>query len=454
VGFEGRVRQLLDAEHRELLEDGKVLLYTRNGIFQARVYRGDRHYIARSLKTRKLEEARRLARRFFYEIEIKRDEGLPLQARTFGAVMNEYIGLREREYERSKLSKINDSTQQRTSIYMLRQIKRVSKFWLEYCGTKEVDKVDVQVLKEFIPWRKDYYHRIPASKRPKNISINPADKTLEWESTYGKTVLKFAKERGYLGNKSVPDFRYKAERRIVRPAFTIPEYVKLYTRMRKWIKETDNESWRYTRELLRDYVLILANSGMRVGEANNLKEGDVVEFKDELGRKNYLFNVQGKTGKRTVIPRANAVRYIERNIRRNKEWTARQAELSLENKTSTNVQVKIPANRRKAGSLRTAGLDKSKSTGLWFFRMADGGQVITLIDQFRVLLDSIELSKNRDGLPYTLYSLRHFYAVEMLRKGKVGVFDIARNMGTSVQIIEQYYGRQATPMALATKLGG
>jgi integrase len=445
---------LLDEEHRELLEDGKVLLYTRNGIFQARVYRGDRHYISRSLKTRKLEEARRLARRFFYEIEIKREEGLPLQTKTFATVINEYTLLREREYERGKMSNINDSTQEVTSIYMLRQIKRVSKFWLAYCGNKEVEKVDNGVLKDYISWRKEYYHKLPERLRPKNYSINPADKTLEWESTYAKTVLKYAKERGYLGAKSLPDYRYKAERRIVRPAFTIPEYVKLYTRMRMWIKETENESWRYTRELLRDYVLILANSGMRVGEANNLKEGDVVEFKDELGRKNYLFNVKGKTGKRTVIPRANAVRYIERNIRRNQEWTARQAELSLEKKTGTNVQVKTSPNRRKTGSLRTAGLDKSKSIGLWFFRMADGGQVITLIDQFRVLLDSIGLSKSRDGLAYTLYSLRHFYAVEMLRKGRVGVFDIARNMGTSVQIIEQYYGRQATPMALATKLGG
>jgi integrase len=445
---------LLGEEHRELLEDGKVLLYTRNGIFQARVYRGDRRYISRTLKTVKLEEARRLARRFFYEIEIKRDEGLPLQTRTFALVINEYTMLREREYERSKMSKINDSTQEVTSIYMLRQIKRVSKFWLAYCGKKEVDKIDNSVLKDYISWRKEYYHKLPERLRPKNYSINPADKTLEWESTYAKTVLKYAKERGYLGNKPLPDYRYKAERRIVRPTFTVPEYKKLYTRMRKWIKETDNESWRYTRELLRDYVLILSNSGMRVGEANNLKEGDVVEFKDELGRKNYLFNVQGKTGKRTVIPRANAVRYVERNIKRNEEWTARQAALSLDKKPSSNEQVKIPANRRKVGSVRTSGIDKSKSTGLWFFRMADGEQVITLIDQFRALLDSIGLSKNRDGLAYTLYSLRHFYAVEMLRKGKVGVFDIARNMGTSVQIIEQYYGKQATPMALATKLGG
>jgi integrase len=445
---------LLGEEHRELLEDGKVLLYTRNGIFQARVYRGDRRYISRTLKTVKLEEARRLARRFFYEIEIKRDEGLPLQTRTFALVINEYTMLREREYERSKMSKVNDSTKEVTSIYMLRQIKRVSKFWLEYCGKKEVDKIDNSVLKDYISWRKEYYHKLPERLRPKNYSINPADKTLEWESTYAKTVLKYAKERGYLGNKPLPDYRYKAERRIVRPTFTVPEYKKLYTRMRKWIKETDNESWRYTRELLRDYVLILSNSGMRVGEANNLKEGDVVEFKDELGRKNYLFNVQGKTGKRTVIPRANAVRYVERNIKRNEEWTARQAALSLDKKPSSNEQVKIPANRRKVGSVRTSGIDKSKSTGLWFFRMADGEQVITLIDQFRALLDSIGLSKNRDGLAYTLYSLRHFYAVEMLRKGKVGVFDIARNMGTSVQIIEQYYGKQATPMALATKLGG
>jgi integrase len=193
---------------------------------------------------------------------------------------------------------------------------------------------------------------------------------------------------------------------------------------------------------------------MRVGEANNLKESDVVEFKDELGRKNYLFNVQGKTGKRTVIPRTNAVRYIERTIRRNQEWDSRKIELAGIQETSTKAQPTLRANRRKAGSLRTAELDKSQSTGKWFFRMTDGEQLITLADQFRALLDSINLSKNRDGLAYTLYSLRHFYAVEMLRKGKVGVFDIARNMGTSVQIIEQYYGKQATPMALATKLGG
>jgi hypothetical protein len=56
------------------------------------------------------------------------------------------------------------------------------------------------------------------------------------------------------------------------------------------------------------------------------------------------------------------------------------------------------------------------------------------------------------GEKYTVYSLRHFYAVSALRNG-VGVFEVARNMGTSVQMIQEYYGKQATPAVFATRLG-
>jgi len=92
---------------------------------------------------------------------------------------------------------------------------------LEYCGNKEVEKIDNSTLKNYASWRRDYYHKIPEVKRPKNIRTNPANKTLEWEFKYAKTVLKFAKERGYLGNKSVPNFKYKANRRLVCPVFTV-----------------------------------------------------------------------------------------------------------------------------------------------------------------------------------------------------------------------------------------
>ena len=39
-----------------------------------------------------------------------------------------------------------------------------------------------------------------------------------------------------------------------------------------------------------------------------------------------------------------------------------------------------------------------------------------------------------------------------LRKG-LGVFEVARNMGTSVQMIQSYYGKHAASASFATRLG-
>ena len=41
-----------------------------------------------------------------------------------------------------------------------------------------------------------------------------------------------------------------------------------------------------------------------------------------------------------------------------------------------------------------------------------------------------EISCHAGAFEYLVYSLRHFYAVNALRNG-VGVFDVARNTGTS-----------------------
>lgn len=60
--------------------------------------------------------------------------------------------------------------------------------------------------------------------------------------------------------------------------------------------------------------------------------------------------------------------------------------------------------------------------------------------------------KSSFGEKYTIYSLRYFYAVQALRNG-VGVFEVARNMGKSVEIIQEYYGKQATAAVFATRLG-
>jgi hypothetical protein len=84
--------------------------------------------------------------------------------------------------------------------------------------------------------------------------------------------------------------------------------------------------------------------------------------------------------------------------------------------------------------------------------MPDGSRIVTMIDQLDAALKEAGLQRNSFGEKYSIYSLRHFYAVNALRNG-VGVFEVARNMGTSVQIIQEYYGKQATPTVFATRLG-
>ena len=89
----------------------------------------------------------------------------------------------------------------------------------------------------------------------------------------------------------------------------------------------------------------------------------------------------------------------------------------------------------------------------FLFAMPSGDKIITLADQFNAFLEGIGLTHNSAGEKYTLYSLRHFYAVRAIARD-IDIYTIARNMGTSVQMIEQYYARHATTTARARKLGG
>lgn len=183
--------------------------------------------------------------------------------------------------------------------------------------------------------------------------------------------------------------------------------------MIKWERECENPRHLHTRQLLRDYVLILANSGLRVGEANNLKRRDIDPFKDDHGRRNYRMIVRGKTGERDVIPRAITTKYIERLL-------ARRPNIKADD---------------------------------WLLAMSDGSQVITLIDQLNVVLKLAGIERNSFGDKYTLYSLRHFYATQALNNN-LPIYAVARNMGTSVKIIETYYGKGATALTMASMLGG
>jgi integrase len=418
---------------QEKIHGENILLFKRKGIFQARIYAGNRKYVYRSLKTTDYDDAYDAAVKLHHEIHYQKANNLPVHSKKFSAVIDEYIRHRQRQNELELHKSPHAKKGEYTSDAMLRQIKRVSKFWREYCGSMSIEKIDNMVLKDYVPWRRDYYKRMPAGKVPTNAKLNPAAKTLEWETTFALSLIKYAHENGYRGVNALPTYRYKASRATTRPPFTPQQFRELRKALKAWAEDATEHDRRYTRELLRDYVIILANSGIRVGEANGLREGDVHAFTDEAGRKNYRLQVDGKTGKREVILRARAAKWVERVLDRNAQMSAHwQAQEAAHEKWH---------NRKAARH------------GDWLFRMYDGNQVITLIDQFKKVLERANLTQSADGEAFTLYSLRHTYAVEMLRYGQVDVFAVARNMGTSVHVIETYYAKHATARELANRLG-
>jgi integrase len=246
---------------------------------------------------------------------------------------------------------------------MLRQIIRVSKFWREYAGELAVDAIDDKVMREFIPWRRDYYSKF--SKLPKNAKRHPTDKTLQWDMMLGKAILRWAHEQGLRGDKPLPAVTFTPKKKRVRPAFELWEYRRLWRTLCKRIKAARDLHTRLSRELLRYYVLVLANSGIRPGEANNLRIRDAHQFRDEKGRTNYRLVVRGKTGERDVILRSVAAKRLD----------------------------KFLAKRR---------LEDAQG---FLFVMPDGSQVLSQIDQLNAALREAGIERSSFGEKYSMLSM-------------------------------------------------
>jgi integrase len=294
-------------EGARYLEDGKLTIFKRSGVYYARIRTtASDKYIWRSLKTTNEQTAIDSGRRLLFQIEQRADQGLPPKSKLFSAVIDDYIRYRERDHQHGK-----------TSAGMLRQIIRVSKFWREYAGKLAVDAIDDKVMRDFIPWRRDYYSKF--EKLPRNARLNPADKTLQWDMMLGKAVVKWAHEQGFRGKQPSITATFTPKKKRVRPAFELWEYRRLWRTLCKRVKTATDQRTRKSRGLLRSYVLILANSGIRPGEAHSLKVRDVHLFKDEKGRYNYRLLARNRhadcnarcqlSTKRKTYPRSDLIRF-------------------------------------------------------------------------------------------------------------------------------------------------
>lgn len=207
-----------------------------------------------------------------------------------------------------------------------------------------------------------------------------------------RQVLKTARRHNWID--SVPDLSmpYKTAGKVGHRAWFSPaEYKQLYSATRERARNPLKEVWRHECEQLHDFVLFMANTGLRPDEAWRLEYRDVQVVRDEATAEVILeIEVRGKRGVGHCKSMPGAVAPFRRLRKRN-------------NPSPTDRL--FPSRQREL---------------------------------FGSILQEQGLKYDRDGNRRTAYSLRHTYICLRLMDG-ADIYQIAKNCRTSVEMIQKYY---------------
>jgi integrase len=220
----------------------------------------------------------------------------------------------------------------------------------------------------------------------------PARQTIHQEIVVLRQVLKTAVRHRWLD--VLPDLAepYRANTKIVHRAWFSPEeYKKLYEATRMRAQNPKKQRFKWECEQLHDYVLFMANTGLRPDEAARLEYRDVEIVKDYDTNERILeISVRGKRGVGYCKSMPGAV---------------------------------VPFRRLKKRN-------DPQPTDRLFPK--------THHELFNTILDEEGLKFDREGQRRTAYSLRHTYICLRLMEG-ADIYQIAKNCRTSVEMIEKYY---------------
>jgi integrase len=273
-----------------------------------------------------------------------------------------------------------------------------------------VDNINEQVVSEYEQWRNN------------EMGITPKASTLMTHASAYSRVIKSAVQRGWVSaNSPIAFLNRRGKASTPRAGFTREEIHKLLEYLPEFANGGHTELARDMRKLLRDYVEILIATGMRCGkESMNLQWKHVDWYDEAATGKRYLrLYVNGKTGGRQLIVRNFGIAAFERLAIRQKDLIAKNLNEAIKRKTTIRV-----------------------------FRLSDGTQPKSLHTTFRWLLHFAHLTYDaKTKQKRTLYSLRHAYATLALMDDAIDIHTLARQMGTSVGMLEKHYSKLTATMA-------
>ena len=222
--------------------EGNVVLYVRERSkrYQARIKLANNKWKRISTGESDLEKASQIACEKYDEIKFKVKNKIALDTRRFKDVARLAISEMQTELDAGYGKKS-----------FVDYISALKNYFIPYFQNIHLDSINYKKLKEFDDWR------------TKKVGRELKHSTLNNHNSAFKRVFKVAVERDWIHSLQIPELKNKGAKGERRPYFTLDEYQKLYRFMRTWCKDTNRQDSLEMRELLRDYVLILVNTGMR-----------------------------------------------------------------------------------------------------------------------------------------------------------------------------------------------
>jgi integrase len=377
---------------------GKVNIYKRenSSYWQCSTYlQGRNHRI--STKEDSLQHAKEIAEDWYLELRGKSRAGTLKYEKTFAEVAAHFL----EEYE-----VITEG--QRSKRWTQGHAIRLRIHLLPFLGDLPISDITAGKVQEY------RVHRMRTTGKPNpNAKDNrppkmtpPSRNTIHNEIITLRQVLKTAVRHGWLA--ALPDLSlpYKTQGKIVhRPWFSPVEYKQLYTATREYTREAlPHVLW--SAEQVHDFVLFMANTGLRPDEARNLQHRDVEIVLDQSTDETILeIEVRGKRGVGYCKSTPGAVLPYERMLKRPKP---------------------------------SRYLEEADKEKILYPQPTDPVFPGNHIKLFNNLLERNNLKFDREGNARTAYSLRHTYICLRLMEG-ADIYQIAKNCRTSVEMIEKYY---------------
>ena len=352
----------------------------RNWYCRVRLTNADR-YKTISLKTADIESAKSRAYDHDADIRFRLKHEVPIFNRPFSQIADDY---QKYQKARSIAGEISHHRWRVIESHIRTQLNR-------YVGTSQINLVTEERWKTYPIWRQEN------GKGRSGGAVSTG--TIRDEMQTFRAVLAYAASKSYIKESQVPKAKlpFAKERR---EEFTPDEYRKLHTFARSWIKTARTGKNAWEREVIYNFVLIMSNTGMRPSEAKNLAWRDVQSKTHRDGQSFVIMNVRGKKKFRSLVAAQTVGDYLER-IRKISKAT------ELNDRVFTNWEGK-------------------PSASLYH------GLLVTLLKDSKLLLSST-------GKRRSTYCFRHTYATFRLTEG-VDVYFLAKQMGTSVMMIEKHYG--------------